>query len=60
MQRTAQNFQSNKPFTSFSQRVTTAGAAMRLFLFATATRPTLGPTHPAIQRVSWALTPGVK
>jgi hypothetical protein len=31
-----------------------------IFLFTTASRPTLGPTHPTIQWVSWAFSLGVK
>jgi hypothetical protein len=31
-----------------------------ILLFATASRPTLGPTHPSIQWVLGALSPGVK
>jgi hypothetical protein len=30
------------------------------FLFSTSSRPALGPTHPPIQRVHGALSPGVK
>jgi hypothetical protein len=32
----------------------------KIFLFSTASRPTLGPTHPPIQWVSGTLSPGVK
>jgi len=37
-----------------------AGAMMGFLLVTTASRPTLGPTQPPIQRVPLALTPGVK
>jgi len=33
---------------------------MEFFLFATASRPTLGPTQPPIQWVPGFLTPGLK
>jgi hypothetical protein len=33
---------------------------MRIFLFATAFRPALGPTQPPIQWVQGALSPGLK
>jgi hypothetical protein len=37
-----------------------AVAMMGFFLFATASRPVLGPTHSPIQWVPGALSPGVK
>jgi hypothetical protein len=33
---------------------------VKFFVFATASRPTLGPTQPPIQCVSGVLTPGIK
>jgi hypothetical protein len=37
-----------------------AAAVVEFFLFATASKPALGPTQPPIQRVSETLTPEVK
>jgi hypothetical protein len=37
-----------------------AGRDKRFFLFNTASRPALGPTHPPVQWISGALSPGVK
>jgi len=41
-------------------RLLQAGAVMGIFLFTTASRQSLGPTQPLIQRVPGAFTPGVK
>jgi hypothetical protein len=38
----------------------TGRGSWELFLFATASRPELGPTQPPIQRIPWALSLGVK
>jgi hypothetical protein len=37
-----------------------AGAIMGLFVFTTASRPALGPTHPPIQRIPRVPSPGEK
>jgi hypothetical protein len=37
-----------------------AGAIMRIFLFATVSRPIMGPIQPTIKWITGALSPGVK